>query len=176
MKKVLLKFVAIGGLALSIFSCSNDADNSDIIKLAAVNSADTAETVETGVVRAVKNSSSSTAVATLYSDLNPGYGSAVYFTGSFCNWKTAFRGDYSKKDGWHISIETDEVFVLIKGNASLFIGEDEERYDMETGKFYNVKKGAWHSMSMTENSIVLIVENDNTGLENTEYRPLKSKG
>lgn len=110
MKKVLLKFVAIGGLALSIFSCSNDADNSDIIKLAAVNSADTAETVETGVVRAVKNSSSSTAVATLYSDLNPGYGSAVYFTGSFCNWKTAFRGDYSKKDGWHISIETDEVF------------------------------------------------------------------
>lgn len=73
-------------------------------------------------------------------------------------------------------LETDEVFVLIKGNASLFIGEDEERYDMETGKFYNVKKGAWHSMSMTENSIVLIVENDNTGLENTEYRPLKSKG
>ncbi|MBO5879545.1 MAG: hypothetical protein J6Q68_03230 [Clostridia bacterium] len=72
-------------------------------------------------------------------------------------------------------LETDEVFVLIKGDASLFIGEDRKRYDMEIGKFYNVKKGAWHNMSMTENSIVLIVENDNTGPENTEYMSIKSE-
>ena len=66
-------------------------------------------------------------------------------------------------------LETDEVFVLIKGEASLFIGADRKRYDMEIGKFYNVKKGAWHCMAMKEKAIVLIVENDNTGPENTEY-------
>ena len=72
-------------------------------------------------------------------------------------------------------LETDEVFVLIKGSAALFVGEDRKRYDMEIGKFYNVKKYAWHSFAMTEDSIALIVENDNTGPENTEYKPIKSQ-
>ncbi len=105
-----------------------------------------------------------------------------------------YRGEGYKplisSDGWRVAIvnacdrfleenlfrserhlETDEVFVLIKGEASLFIGEGRERYGMEIGKFYNVKKGAWHSMAMKEDSIVLIVENDNTCPENTEYKP-----
>ena len=107
-----------------------------------------------------------------------------------------YNGDGFKplisSDGWRVAIvhacerfleknlvrverhlETDEVFVLIRGNASLFIGNPGEKYNMEIGKCYNVKKGAWHCMSMMESSIVLIIENDNTGPENTEYKPFK---
>ena len=96
-------------------------------------------------------------------------------TMNFGAWRVAFMNyadELEKLNKYERHLETDEVFVLIKGEASLFIGEERERYDMEIGKFYNVKKNAWHSMSMTENSIVLIVENDNTGLENTEYMPI----
>ena len=64
---------------------------------------------------------------------------------------------------------TDEVFVLIKGKGALFIGKDMKRTEMEIGKVYNVKKGVWHEMALDEDALVLIVENDNTSKENTEY-------
>ena len=64
---------------------------------------------------------------------------------------------------------TDEVFVLIKGKGSLFIGEKRTRVEMEIGKVYNVKKAVWHEMVLDEEALVLIVENDDTGKENTEY-------
>ncbi len=64
---------------------------------------------------------------------------------------------------------TDEVFVLLCGKATLIIGEDAEQYKMSQGKIYNVKKGAWHHIVTSEDAKVLIVENDDTGDENSEY-------
>ena len=64
---------------------------------------------------------------------------------------------------------TDEVFVLLEGEATLIIGEKCEECRMEAGRIYNVKKDVWHHIIVSHDARVLIVENDNTGIENTEY-------
>lgn len=72
-----------------------------------------------------------------------------------------------KKIERHLS--SDEVFVLVSGGASLFIGKEMKKHKMEAGKVYNVKKGVWHCIAMEENSKVLIVENDDVSGRNSEY-------
>lgn len=66
-------------------------------------------------------------------------------------------------------MKTDEVFVLLEGNAVLLIGKEMEKYPMEKGKIYNVKAEAWHAISFSRDAKVLIVENENTTADNTEY-------
>ena len=64
---------------------------------------------------------------------------------------------------------TDEVFVLLEGEATLFIGEEMTVYPMEKNKIYNVRAGAWHRITTSRDARVLIVENENTSKENSEY-------
>ncbi len=64
---------------------------------------------------------------------------------------------------------TDEVFVLLDGKATLIIGEELTQYKMEPGKLYNVKKGTYHNVCMTKDAKILLVENDGTGRDNSEY-------
>lgn len=66
--------------------------------------------------------------------------------------------------------ETDEVFVLLWGEGTLVVGEELDRVVMETGKIYNVKAGVWHQILVSRDAKVLIVENDNTVVENSEYK------
>lgn len=74
--------------------------------------------------------------------------------------------------------ETDEVFILMKGNATLITaGNGEapgklELCKMEPLKVYNVKKGYWHNHVLDEEGLVLIVENDNTCDDNSPILPL----
>src|ERR1035437_10216063 len=69
--------------------------------------------------------------------------------------------------------ETDEVFVLIKGQGILFLGEGDQPVErihtqvLEPGKIYNVKRSVWHSVVLSRDGSVLIVENSNTGAENS---------
>lgn len=76
---------------------------------------------------------------------------------------------------------TDEVFVLLEGSSELAMGDMtdgnmEIKYvPLEKGKIYNVKKGAWHNILMSEDAKVLIVENHNTAIENTEYHYIKGE-
>ena len=65
------------------------------------------------------------------------------------------------------------VFVLLSGKAELIIGIEAKRYALEEKKLYNVKKGIWHGLIAEENSAVLVIENDNTSSENTEYTDLR---
>lgn len=65
---------------------------------------------------------------------------------------------------------TDEVFVLLEGNATLI--SDGEKYPMEKGKMYNVKAGTWHAIAVSRDAKVLIVENDDTCIDNTEYKQI----
>ncbi len=65
---------------------------------------------------------------------------------------------------------TDEVFVLLAGEATLMV-EDAE-YPMEPGKLYNVKAGAWHNIYVSRDAKVLIVENVDTGPANSEYKDI----
>lgn len=69
--------------------------------------------------------------------------------------------------------ETDEVFVLLKGEFMLFIGEGKDSIDkihgvsLEPLKMYNVKKGVWHTHTLSPDAMVLIVENRDTDLSNS---------
>jgi hypothetical protein len=69
--------------------------------------------------------------------------------------------------------ETDEVFVLLAGRCILFLGAggDEITHiyaqDMRPLKLYNIKKGCWHTHTLSEDATVLIVENRDTGLHNS---------
>ena len=65
-------------------------------------------------------------------------------------------------------LETDEVFILLQGEATLHIGKELKAYPMEKGKLYNVQRGEWHCITMKANAKVAIVENDDTGVDNTE--------
>ena len=74
--------------------------------------------------------------------------------------------------------ETDEVFVMLKGKGILFLGEGSVRIEkihpqiMQPGKIYNVKRSVWHTVVLSRDGSVLIVENKNTGRENSNYAPI----
>lgn len=64
---------------------------------------------------------------------------------------------------------TDEVFLLLNGQATLLIGEKGAVVKMEPCKIYNVKAGVWHNIRVSRDAKVLVVENSDTGEENSEY-------
>lgn len=69
--------------------------------------------------------------------------------------------------------ETDELFILLEGECVLFSGgKDDELSDMdaiklEPLKIYNVKKGVYHTHTLSKGTTVLIVENQDTGDKNS---------
>lgn len=77
-------------------------------------------------------------------------------------------------------IKTDEVFVLLIGQAVLFIGEGEDRVKeltpctMQPGQLYNVKQNAWHTIVLSRDATILLVENRDTGALNSEYCTLNT--
>lgn len=62
---------------------------------------------------------------------------------------------------------TDEAFILLKGNCTLFLAEDETLQNiyavpLEPGKVFNVKQGTYHTHTLSEDASVLIVEAEDT--------------
>ncbi len=76
--------------------------------------------------------------------------------------------------------QTDEVFVLLHGKAMLILGgnsnqvEDILPQELEPGKLYNVKQSVWHTVLLSRDGSILIVENRDTGQGNTEYCQLSA--
>jgi hypothetical protein len=76
--------------------------------------------------------------------------------------------------------ETDEVFVLLQGRCLLFIGEGQETItavhgqEMLPATVYNVKKGVWHSHTLSREAMVLVVENRDTTYDNSPFSPLSA--
>lgn len=64
---------------------------------------------------------------------------------------------------------TDEVFVLLKGKATLLVGEQACRVEMVPLKYYNIRAGIWHHIIVSEDARVLVAENADTSKDNTEY-------
>jgi ureidoglycolate hydrolase len=81
-------------------------------------------------------------------------------------------------DSMERHIETDEVFVLLRGQGVLIIGGNVGQVDrilpqvMEPGEIYNVKRDVWHTILLTRDASVLIVENNDTGEHNTGHAGL----
>jgi ureidoglycolate hydrolase len=71
--------------------------------------------------------------------------------------------------------ETDEVFVLLAGQAILFIGQESDTPEtlhslvMQPLKQYNVKRDAWHVAVLSHDASILLIENRDTGITNTDY-------
>jgi ureidoglycolate hydrolase len=76
--------------------------------------------------------------------------------------------------------ETDEVFVLTKGRGVLIIGGNGLQVDgiypqtMEPGKIYNIRRNTWHTILLSRDASVLIVENYDTGEQNSEFTSLSN--
>lgn len=76
--------------------------------------------------------------------------------------------------------ETDEVFVLLCGQGVLILGGTGSQIEgfypqvMEYGKLYNVKRSAWHTILLTRDASVLLVENNDTTEQNSEYTRLSA--
>ncbi|MBQ9926435.1 MAG: hypothetical protein IJO65_00530 [Lachnospiraceae bacterium] len=74
--------------------------------------------------------------------------------------------------------ETDEVFVLTRGNCTLITAGCGEKpgeltlWKLEPQKVYNVKKGFWHNHILDEEGVVVIVENADTCDDNSPILPL----
>ena len=68
--------------------------------------------------------------------------------------------------------ESDEVFTLISGKASLLTGEPgKAEYvttELEKGVAYCVEAGTWHHLAVTEDALVFVVENSGVSSENTD--------
>jgi len=67
---------------------------------------------------------------------------------------------------------TDEAFILLRGECTLFVAEDESIEEvhgvkMEPLKLYNIKKGVYHTHTLSEDAMVLIVEADDTCDDNS---------
>lgn len=75
-------------------------------------------------------------------------------------------------------METDEVFVLTRGEGTLILAGNGREVgplavqQMEIGKVYNIKRCVWHSVSLSRDASVVIVENRDTTRENSEYAEL----
>ena len=78
-------------------------------------------------------------------------------------------------------IETDEVFVLLRGEGVLILGGNFVKVEgivpipMEPGKIYNVKRNCWHTILLTRDASVLLVENRDTSTHNSEYLDLSAQ-
>lgn len=76
---------------------------------------------------------------------------------------------------------TDEVFVLLRGSCLLFVGEGGDGVgaiharDLKPLTIYNVRRGTWHTHALTENAMVLVVENRVTTYANSPFHPLDEK-
>ncbi len=77
--------------------------------------------------------------------------------------------------------ETDEVFVLLRGRCLLFVGEGDERVTkihaqaLEPRKLYNVKRAVWHHHALSEDAMVLVVENRDTTYDNSPFCELSAE-
>jgi len=77
--------------------------------------------------------------------------------------------------------ESDEVFILLNGNCTLFVGGKGDAISeidgmvMEPLHLYNIKQGVWHTHTLDKNATVLIVENQNTSDHNSPTKVLDEK-
>lgn len=69
---------------------------------------------------------------------------------------------------------TDEVFVLMEGKATLFFAEETDKQitkfislPLQSGKVYKIPAGVFHTHTLSSDAKLLIVEEENTGYENS---------
>ena len=80
-----------------------------------------------------------------------------------------------------VHLQTDEVFVLLEGNAVLIavvFDNNDPVFELELMKkntTYNIPKNRWHNIAMEKGSKVIIVEKSNTHLGDFKFKHLSGK-
>lgn len=78
-------------------------------------------------------------------------------------------------------MHTDEAFLLLEGRGFLITAGTDTipgellAHALEAGKLLVVQQGEWHALVLHENAQTLIVENADTGKENSETFLLRDK-
>lgn len=79
-------------------------------------------------------------------------------------------------------LKTDEVFVLLDGEVTLFFADIDENQiinystvKLQKEKIYNVKKGVYHTQIMSKDAKLLIVEDKDTGDDNSVKHYIKKE-
>lgn len=87
---------------------------------------------------------------------------------------------FEEIDRIEVHNKTDEVFVLVKGRAVLIAAnvsnEGDIKWDlrnMVVGVTYNIPAGMWHNIAMDKDAQLVIIEKDNTHLQDCTYLELK---
>jgi hypothetical protein len=104
---------------------------------------------------------------------------------TFDSWRVAYLNYANDINPMNIAYmerhpKTDEVFVLLRGKGILFISEGAKSPGpiqfvvMQAGIVYNVKPHTWHTATLSRDASVLIVENADTGDDNSDYFTLST--
>ena len=110
---------------------------------------------------------------------NPKKGNGFDTVHTFEGWKVAFitcAEQYGELKLVKRHTQTDEVFVLVKGEATLYTANGDESLQttvLEKEKLYIVKRNTWHHLQVSEDALLVVVENSDTTKENTESRTIK---
>ena len=75
--------------------------------------------------------------------------------------------------------DTDEVFVLLEGSAVLLTKDDDSGYQvtpLQQKIAYNVTKGTWHHLAVSDNALVFVTESGSMLKENTQSIDVESEG
>lgn len=100
-----------------------------------------------------------------------GYRAMIRFGG----WRVAllrYAENFDRISYLERHLNTDEVFVLLEGQATLLIGAAAEEERMRPGLLYRVGQGVWHNIRVSRDARVLVVENDDTSKDNSEFLAL----
>lgn len=67
-------------------------------------------------------------------------------------------------------MDTDEAFVLIRGNAKLYTidGNEIKVMNMNPENVYMIRKGTWHHLYLSSDAFLIAVENCNVTADSTE--------
>ena len=70
-------------------------------------------------------------------------------------------------------LETDKVFILLGGSCGILLAGAGDKPEnacctwLTAGKIYNVPAGVWHTLFMLPGGKLAVVENKNTGIDNS---------
>ena len=104
--------------------------------------------------------------------------SSEWFVG-IKNWKPA--NDAAQFDNMERHLQTDEVFVLLEGGCTLLVDHstdnscsDIQCIPMKKNTVYCIHPSVWHNTITTKDAKLILMENRNTSMDNSEVRTLSS--
>ena len=112
---------------------------------------------------------------------NPKNGNGFDTLHTFEGWKVAFityGEQYGEMKLLKRHTQTDETFVLVKGEATLYTADGDEPLQttvLEKEKLYVVQKNTWHHLTVSKDALLIVVENSDTSKENTESKEIEKE-